>query len=258
MDYLGTSAVEYNRKAEAEAILAADESRLGETFRADRKGLSPAEQAEKAGTQHHNFVYNNRVIISALVDGDVPNAPSLALAAARRLRTLLKRDDLSPELRTDWVTLEEQLSLRAEDSTAAKVEDAKMAKASVDAESAKIPGIYVYTLPHYLRYPVDPSTGKTYLKVGHSSQDVIYRMQTHSRFTGIPEDPVLLRIYPVDASAAAEKAFHEWLRAADHDGARGSTAGKEWFLTSTRFLDKVASSLNLERQVINPFDVDVE
>ena len=49
--------------------------------------------------------------------------------------------------------------------TTAAVENSKA------AESSGRPGIYVYTLPHYRRYPVEPDTGKTLLKVGHSSTD---------------------------------------------------------------------------------------
>lgn len=62
----------YNRKKAAEAVLEDDQSRLGETFRADKAGLSLEEQARQAGTENYNFVYNNRAAIRALVDGVVP------------------------------------------------------------------------------------------------------------------------------------------------------------------------------------------
>lgn len=245
----------YDRRAEAEAVLETDSSRLGDTFRGDREGLTLDQQAELAGAKGGNYGYNNRVTIKALTDGTVPAGPTLALQSARRLRTLLKRTDLSPELRAEWVLLEEQLTARADDRGAVEAEEAATAKATTEAEQTGTPGIYVYTLPHYLKYPVDPETGKTYLKVGHSSRDALHRAGSQGRFTALPEDPILLRIYPVDSSNEAEKKFHEWLRMADHHGARTRRGGTEWFLTSTKFLDHIAAQLGLEQRTVNDLDV---
>lgn len=248
----------YDRKAEAEAVLETESSRLGDTFRGDRQGLSPEQQAELAGAKTVNYGYNNRVTITALIDGVLPAGPTLALQAARRVRTLLRRPDLSPELRADWVLLEEQLTARAEDRVAAEAEDAATAKATVEAEAAGTPGIYVYTLPHFLKYPVDPDTGKTLLKVGHSSRDALHRAGSQGRFTALPEDPILLRIYPANMSNNVERKFHQWLQMADHHGTRTRRAGTEWFLTSTKFLDHIAEHLGLERQTINDLEVGDE
>ncbi|WP_427869870.1 hypothetical protein [Leucobacter luti] len=255
MSDLGSS---YDRKAEAEAVLETESSRLGDTFRGDREGLTLEQQAELAGAKAGNYGYNNRVTIAALTEGVLPTGPTLALQAARRVRTLLKRPDLSPELRADWMLLEEQLTVRAEDRIAAEAEDAATAKATVEAEAAGTPGIYVYTLPHYLKYPFDPDTGKTLLKVGHSSRDALHRAGSQGRFTALPEDPILLRIYPVVMSNDVERKFHEWLRMADHHGTRTRRGGTEWFLTSTKFLDHIAEHLGLERQTINDLDVGDE
>ncbi|HJX79000.1 hypothetical protein [Glutamicibacter sp.] len=244
----------YDRSAEVAAVLETEQSRLGDTFRGDRDGLSLEQQAEIAGAKGGNYGYNNRVTIKALTDGTLPTGPTLALQAARRLRTLLKRTDLSPELRVDWVALEEQLTHRAEDRIAAEVEEAATSRATTEAESVGSPGIYVYTLPHYLKYPIDAETGKTYLKVGHSSRDAVHRAGSQRRFTALPEDPILLRIYPAESSFEAEKKFHEWLRMADHYGARTRRGGTEWFLTSTKFLDHIAAELGLERWTVNDLD----
>lgn len=249
------STYSYDRAAEAEATLATEMSRLGDTFRGDREGLSLERQAELVGAKGGNYGYNNRVTIKALTDGTIPAGPTLALQSARRLRTLLKRTDLSPELRADWVLLEEQLTARADDHVAVEAEEVATAKATTEAELTGTPGIYVYTLPHYLKYPVDLESGKTYLKVGHSSRDVLHRAKSQGRFTALPEDPILLRVYPVDASNEAEKEFHEWLRMADHQGARTRRGGTEWFLTSTKFLDHIAAHLGLEQRTVNDLDV---
>ena len=81
----------------------------------------------------------------------------------------------------------------------------RRARADQRAEASGVAGIYVYTLPHYLRYPFDPDTGKTMLKVGHSSKDAHYRATSQGRLTALPEDPILLRIYPADESVEVEK-----------------------------------------------------
>ncbi|HEU5222460.1 MAG TPA: GIY-YIG nuclease family protein [Candidatus Lumbricidophila sp.] len=245
----------YERRAEAEEVLETEASRLGDTFRGDRQGLSLEQQAERAGANGGNYGYNNRVTIAALIEGVIPSGPTLALQAARRVRTLLKRTDLSAELRKDWVELEQQLTARAEDRSAVEAEDAASVRATLDAESRGVPGIYVYTLPHYLKYPVDPDTGKTYLKVGHSARDAVHRAGAQGRFTALPEDPILLRIYPTEQSGEVERRFHEWLRMADHHGARTRRGGTEWFLTSTKFVDHVARELGLEQRNVNDLDV---
>ena len=116
------------------------------------------------------------------------------------------------------------------------------------------PGIYVYTLPHYLRYPYEPDSGRTLLKIGHPARDAVYRANSQGKLTALPEDPILLRIYPVDESAKAEKKFHEWLRDADHAGNRNLRGGSEWFVTSTKFLDRVAQAVGLNVLVINDFE----
>jgi hypothetical protein len=63
----------------------------------------------------------------------------------------------------------------------------------------------------------------------------------------LPEDPWLLRIYGVTSDIrATEKSFHDFLRAADHRQQGGRSVGKEWFLTSLRFLDQIAKDKSLE------------
>lgn len=115
-----------------------------------------------------------------------------------------------------------------------------------------MPGIYVYTLPHYRRHPYDPKSGRTLLKVGHSNRDVIRRFRQQIRTTALPEDPVLLRIYPTaeDASLGYESQFHDLLEAADHDRSEARTGGTEWFLTSLKFLDAIAEVFGLQIRAV--------
>jgi hypothetical protein len=77
--------------------------------------------------------------------------------------------------------------------------------------------------------------------------------------TALPEEPILLRIYRTDgaANAQTERDFHRLLEAADHSRSVARSAGREWFVTSTRFLDEVARVLKLPVVVVNDAaDVD--
>jgi len=243
----------FDRVAEVEAILAEDETALGSVWRHLQEGLSIKEIADLLEVTP-GPVYANDSLIRVLRDGYIPPGPTVATQSAARIRSWLANKTLSPELRT---ALEEQESLvrsRAEDKSAQAAETKRATEVSEAAERVGTPGIYVYTLPHYLRHPYDPETGRTMLKVGHSAVDAVYRASSQGRFTALPEDPILLRIYPVDASADAEKKFHSWLRDADHPTNRTLRGGSEWFVTSTKFLDRVADALGLEVQVINDLE----
>ena len=182
----------------------------------------------------------------------------VARGVAGRIRKWLKTKPLSEHLRRALEEQEQLLNAVVNDSQAAEAESEEAVEKSKAAEAENIPGIYVYTLPHYVRHPYDPKTGRTLLKVGHSSVDALYRATSQARVTPLPEDPWLLRIYPVEASSHAETQFHGFLRDADHDGVRGTRTGAEWFLTSLKFLDRIARTLGLEVRVINDFAIDDE
>jgi hypothetical protein len=55
-----------------------------------------------------------------------------------------------------------------------------------------------------------------------------------------------------------ERQFHGFLRDADHDGTRATRTGAEWFLTSLKFLDRIATTLDLEVRIINDFAIEDE
>ena len=252
------SDLEFDRRSEIESLLADDETTLGRMWTYQQEGLSAKQMADREGLPTTDWVSNNNSLIAVLRDGHIPDSPSLSQAAARRVRSWLKSKNLSPQLRDALSNQESLLTSRAEDKRAQASEVADAVKASKDAEASATAGIYVYTLTHYLRYPLDQDSGKTLLKVGHSSTDAFYRASSQGRLTALPEDPILLRIYPVDASAAAEREFHDWLRDADHAPSRARRGGSEWFVTSTKFLDRVAKSKGLNVIVVNEFDVDDE
>jgi hypothetical protein len=244
----------YDRAAEVAKLLDADETVLGRLWEYEKQGLSPQEMAETEGTATTGWVSSYRTLVRVLRDGEVPVAPTVAQQAGRKVRAWLKRTDLTPQLRAELVAQEALIESRAEDRQAQSEEVADAVEASKAAEALGTPGIYVYTLPHYLLHRVEPETGRTLLKVGHSAVDAFYRATSQGRLTALPEDPILLRIYPVDSSSQAERDFHAWLRDADHPGSRTRRGGSEWYVTSTKFLDRVARSLGLDVQVVTEFE----
>lgn len=230
--------------AEILAFLEEDDSRLGDVYWGRVKGLTADQIAEELGVKTSNFVWNYTQILDALIKRDLPTAPSVARQVARRFRSLLKREwseDVRRRLEEDLRKVERlatDVDALVEETAAAREQTAK-------AEEAAQTGIYVYALPHYLRYPFDPESGRTLLKVGRSDRDVIQRIQEQARTTALPEEPVLLRIYPTgdDDTVEVERRIHHALRAFDHARAVERMAGREWFLTTTRALDALADLL---------------
>jgi len=247
-------------RSELQLQLQADSSRLGEVYVLIQEGKTLDEIQQFLGLQYPNFIWGYDRLFKSILNGDLPTAPSVVRSNARRFRSILKSWDLSPDARevlnANLAILEERL--RDMQNVERETEDALRAAATVEAEG--ISGIYVYVLPHYWNFRYDQDSGRTLLKVGRSSRDVIQRFRNQTRTTALPEEPLLLRIYPVedgDRSAEIERKFHRLLEAADHDRSRARTGGTEWFLTSLRFLDEVASTLGLEiRQVVAADDLD--
>ena len=247
----------FDRRAEVAALLEQDDTALGDVWRRLRDGATPQQVADEDEITL-GPVYSFTGLQAALMDGTVSKAPTVARQHAGRIRKWLKTKPLSDGLRTALVEQEQQLNEVVNDSRATEAESEEAVQRSKEAVAENVVGVYVYTLPHYVRYPYDQKTGKTLLKVGHSSVDALYRATSQTRVTSLPEDPWLLRIYPADAASHVETQFHSFLRAADMDGIRGGRVGAEWFLTSLKFLDHVARSLGLEIQTVNDFEIEEE
>lgn len=247
-------------RAEIEELLRSDASRIGEIFNLLAQGRDPEQIRAEFGLERTSFVWSYERMIRALLAGDLPTAPTVAQSVARKFRAILKNARLSDDARLvlshNLVVLED----RATDEVNRERETVAALNATEEVESEAISGIYVYALPHYLRYPYDKDSGRTLLKVGRSDRDVIERFRSQTRTTALPEEPVLLRLYPVEDGAPStevERTFHRLLEAADHDRSKARTGGTEWFLTSVRFLDEIANTLRLKiREVVEAGDVD--
>lgn len=245
-------------RAELVAFLERDSSRLGDVYRGLQRALTPDQIAEELEVATSSFVWGYQRLIDSLLDADLPTAPTVAQAAARRFRNLLKTQDWSPVSAEYLARNLIELERRADDESAREAEIQQANAETTKAEARNEVGIYVYALPHYLLHPYEPDTERTLMKVGRSDSDVIMRFRNQTRTTALPEEPILLRIYrtaPGEA-AAAEAQFHRLLEAADHDRSVARTAGREWFVTSTRFLDELARALSLHLVVVNDTSAD--
>lgn len=244
-------------RSELAQLLDADETRMGDVYRLDSEGLSAVEIAQRLDVATAGFVSNYKAAITALLDGAVPVSPTLSGQAASRVRVWLKKSGLSDAARAHLEALQTELQLRSDDEGARTAEESAAQRRTDQVERESIPGIYVYSLPHYLRHPYDPDSGRTLLKVGRSERDAYGRSYSQGRTTALPEDPVLLRVYAVDSgqTAEVERDFHSWLTDADHQRSRNLRGGTEWFLTSTKFLDRVALSRRLPITVVTELEV---
>lgn len=234
------------------AFLEHDDSRLGEVYRRLQRDMTAEQIAVDLDVATSGFVWSYDRLTRSMLNGDLPTAPSVAQASARRFRSLLKlpgwTDACISYLEHNLVELESRAA--NEIARGAEVQKAKTQTAAAEARNE--PGLYVYALPHYLTYPYEPDSGRTLLKVGRSDSDVIRRFRDQTRTTALPEEPLLLRIYRANpgATASLEATVHRLLEAADHDRSVARTAGREWFVTSTRFLDEIARALSLESVVV--------
>ena len=248
-------------REEVERALSEDEKRLGKIWRLSREGLNPNEIAEKSG---YSKAYVNHCtrMIKALVDSTLPNTTTLM---ARRygpiLRDFVKRhqeeylsDATVAEIEKRADEWADECVRRANDPAKREEEEQKLERQTSAAEKEEVPGIYVYALPHYLRYLIEASENdetddRTYLKVGMSERDAIKRFRQQRGSTALPESPILLRIYVGSNGmdiAEVERKIHRHLNAADHVRNSERGAGTEWFLTHLKFLDSTAELLGLK------------
>lgn len=241
----------FNRVAEIEELLARDDAREGRLWRWYRDGKTDAEW--QVANCVKTAPTNARHTIAALAYGVVPDGPSYAEVDAQVIRRWLNTKDMSSDLRevlTAQLSVLDQVAAGPR-AAGATVQTAGRSAVARPPNPQRSPGVYVYCLPFYLAHPFDVDTGRTLLKVGHSAVDVFARVASQSRTTALPEDPVLLRVYPCESSSRREAQFHDRLVRAGHVRPDTTYAGKEWFLTTLEFLDDVATELGLEIQVVN-------
>lgn len=230
-----------------------DDTRMGDVWRATAAGKTPDQIADELGTQTSTFVSKYLRFARAIETGDLPSAPTMIRQCRSSTISFLNRHNSIFSIETIGI-LNERIALLESlmhNPAAEEAEDRRIRKGTENIESQGIAGIYVYTLPHYRKYPVDPAADesiadRTLMKVGMSNSDVIRRFLHQQRNTSLPEDPQLLRVYVGDGEMLPiEQKMHRLLKAADHRQNNGRASGTEWFLTSLKFLDALAFELEL-------------
>ena len=237
---------------EVRAVLAVEDTRIGEVFRLLRDGKSEVEIAEIYETQT-GWVYQYRGFINSLETGKLPSALTVKRHMISTYRSFISRNftALSPDVTQELQNRLAIMSAPSSDPPGDEPAVLILRKKEELALREAVTGIYVYTLPHYYNQPLQPSeddilADRTLMKVGKSDADVIRRFREQQRNTALPEDPLLLRIYTsVEGKGDVERRFHLLLSAADHRRNKSRAAGSEWFLTSLKFLDALAADMAL-------------
>ena len=241
--------------AEVKAMLAKDALLLGSIFNAMEVGLTNTlEIAEKSGASNRGVVYNYQKMISAILEGTMPNSASISRNAARSISRLIKETaSITPATLEYLNTTRERLIENTESETAVLHD-----QASLEAQSAALVkvastiqnGIYVYSFPTYLHFGTVEDQEVFWLKIGSTKNSVWQRIVEQNRQTSMPEDPKLLRIYHKDQMDidAIEQKFHTTLDRVGHErsAARRTKAGKEWFASTLDAIDAIAELLDLE------------
>jgi hypothetical protein len=235
--------------SELRGALSASSGRLGEVYRLYAAGVaSPAEIAEQGAAANGGAASNLLVTIRAILFQEIPVSPTVARQAGGAISTLLKSRTLSTLTSIHLQNIREELQKVAGSAGAINEEVVEVTAAAeiLDRALRNASGVYAYTLPHYLKYPWDESSGHTLLKVGSTTRGAWQRIVEQVRTTAIPEEPLLLRVYLTDTPEETERVFHRLLDAAGHERSGTKIAGIEWFSTTLVFLDEIAATLGLE------------
>ena len=251
-------------REEIENALEQDDQRIGDVWRTVREQQSknPNLIAEKLnlGPTARGMILQLLKYIETLREAvRQTDTPTTMARIARVIHNFIKRH---PELSEDTKARLEKLKTEHEQLSSSIDAIAKEEK-EIEEENAKrsegIPGIYVYSLPHYLKYPVEPtededgSNPRTYLKIGMSETDMKARVQRQAT-TALPEPLIMLRQYTCSDKniKQIEEKIHRHLNNADHNQNRKRGSGKEWFLTHLTFIDSTADLLGLNVEYKHP------
>lgn len=222
---------------------------LGSVYRAMvvHPGAGPTQLLEHTDAANSGAVANRKVVVDAIFDGYEPTGPTVALQAASTVSSLLKAET-DDQVKLHLTDVLARLRTRAGNEQAVEAESAQLTAQSAELATAleKASGVYVYTYPHYYRHPYIADTERRMLKVGRTADKAWDRVISQARQTGMPEDPLLLRVYETAEPISVEKTYHMLLDAAGHDRSVGTAVGKEWFVTTLEFCDAIASVLQLQ------------
>ena len=242
------STVEPHLREKLHRLLYTVSGQLGTVYRAmvAHPGAGPGDLLQHTDCANSGVVANRRIIVMAIMEGAEPGGASVARQAVSTIARLL-RDATDEAVKAHLENVLRTLRNRAGNEQAVREEASQLvADSAVLADALReAAGVYVYTYPHYWRHPFVPDTERRMLKIGRTGNRAWGRVLSQARSTGMPEDPLLLRVYRTDDPTASERKFHMLLDAAEHERSLGTAVGVEWFITTLEFCDTVATVLGL-------------
>lgn len=245
---------------ELAGALRANDGQLGKVFALLEAGRTTnRELVEGGAAANQGAAANLRVTVRAVLDGVLPNGPSVAAQSRRSIGGILRDNPhLSAAAREHLEQLRNQLEAITTDSKAIEKEDKDLERGSQELEEslANMPGVYVYTLPSFYRTVQKTDPERFWFKIGKTDRVAGIRIGEQMRATGLPEDPWIARVYRHDSKSPKEieTDFHLLLDAAGHSQAGGKHAGRDWYATNLDFLDAVAVALGCEIASGEPAD----
>jgi len=245
-------------REELSEMLRQNEGQIGLVYELWSKGAKKNKEfVDKGAAANSGAAANIRATIEAVMEGIIPSGPTVAVIARSAVNGLIRRNSqISKPTKQYLEALLQRLSERADDQESRDVEEKDFAEESerIQKELGRRSGVYVYTFPMCLRDVKMTEPDRWLYKIGKSDGAVLRRILNQS--TGMPEAPVLLRVYlhktllPIEV----EKNFRKALLAAGHESVRtldkklaSKRGAKEWFATRLEFLDQVGELLGCEQ-----------
>ena len=245
-------------REELSEMLRQNEGQIGLVYELWSKGAKRNKEfVDKGAAANSGAAANIRATIEAVMEGIIPSGPTVAVIARSAVNGLIRRNSqISKPTKQYLEALLQRLSERADDQESRDVEEKDFAEESerIQKELGRRSGVYVYTFPMCLRDVKMTEPDRWLYKIGKSDGAVLRRILNQS--TGMPEAPVLLRVYlhktllPIEV----EKNFRKALLAAGHESVRtldkklaSKRGAKEWFATRLEFLDQVGELLGCEQ-----------
>lgn len=239
-------------------LLRQNEGQIGLVYELWSKGVKKnKEYVDRGAAANSGAAGNIRATIEAVMEGVIPTGPTVAVIARSAVNGIVRRNSqMSKPTKQYLEGLIQRLSERAENQESRVVEENDFAEDSerIQTELGRRSGVYVFTFPMCLRDVTMTNPDRWLFKIGKSDGPVLRRVL--SQTTGMPQAPVLLRVYihkklsPVEL----EKKFRKALLAAGHESVRtldkklsSKHGAKEWFATRLEFLDQVGELLGCER-----------
>lgn len=236
-------------RSELSCALRNNDGQLGKVFALLEEGKTTnRELVEGGAAANQGAAANLRVTVNAILNGVMPNAPTVAAQSRRSIGGILRHNPVLSQDACGYLeSLRIELEQISDNETAVSKEEAELERASEKLEKSveNLPGVYVYTLPTFYRTTQKTDPDRYWFKVGKTDRPTRVRLGEHQRATGLPEDSWLLRVYRLEAMTPheLEQEFHKMLKAAGHARATGKYSGHEWFATNLEFLDTIAGIL---------------